>query len=71
MADNGHKEDERVKKCPFGLECDECRLAMEMMNTVNGVQAKYLMCSIVANITILSEINVKTPGQKISNLYRG
>ena len=76
MGGNGHEE-EKVKKCPFGLECDECRLAMEMVNTTNGIPQKYLMCSIVANVTILSELNAKTvaPQQKINlppgNLFRG
>ena len=67
MDDNGHKEE---KKCPFGLECDKCRLSIEMANTVNGLQQKYLMCSFPAAVTILSEINTKTP-QGVPTLYRG
>ena len=59
------------KKCPWGLECDKCRLSIEMMNQVNG--QKFNMCSLVAMATMLSEINAKTQQQKITipNLLRG
>ena len=70
MEDNGHKEE---KKCPFMIECAECRLSIEMMNY--ATQQKFSMCSIVATATMLSEINMKTqapqPQLNIPNLYRG
>ena len=68
MSDNGEKEE---KKCPFMLECGECRLSVEMMNHAN--QQKFSMCSLVATATMLSEINQKTlqPQLNIPNLYRG
>ena len=74
MNNNGHEE-EKVKKCPSGLECDECRLSIEMMNMASGIPQKYSQCSIIAMVTILSEMNMKLqpPQQKIElpNLFRG
>ncbi len=71
MDNNGQEE----KKCPWGLECDKCRLSIEMAHVVNGLQQKYLMCSFPAAVTILSEINGKTQlpkqGIEIPNLFRG
>ena len=68
--DDGHKEE---KKCPWGLECDKCRLSIEMMN--HATQQKFNMCSLVATVTMLSEINIKTqPSQQkinIPDLFRG
>ncbi len=72
MSDNGEGKE---KKCPFMLECDECRLSIEMMNYAN--QQKFSMCAIVTTATMLSEINMKTPMPqqpiqvKDLNLYRG
>ena len=70
MEGNGSKPE---KKCPFMIECAECRLSIEMMNY--ATQQKFFMCSLVATATMLSEINQKTqaPQQKLNipNLYRG
>jgi len=70
MDDNGHQEE---KKCPWGLECDKCRVSIEM-GTI-GTQRKFVMCSLPAMVTVLSEINIKTlpPQQKIQlpNILRG
>ena len=69
---NGHKVE---KKCPWGLECDKCRLSIEMMRVESGLQQKFNQCAFVAMTNMLSEINLKTqaPQQKInfSNLFRG
>ena len=79
MANNdGHKEEQRVKKCPFsGSWCikEECALWAEMTRQAGGLQQKFGMCSFNAVITILSEISMKTrpPQQKINipTLVRG
>lgn len=73
MGDNGQKED---KKCPFGLECDKCRLFNEMTNGAGAGQRKFGLCSFNATVMILSEMNMKTqlPQQKIQippNILRG
>ena len=70
MSNNGQKGE---RKCPYGLECDKCHLSIEMMNMSSGTPQKFNMCSLVATATMLSEINQKTPQQKVNipTLYRG
>ena len=66
---NGH---DKVKKCPWGLECEECRLWTEMMRNQGGLQQKFGLCSLNAMVMILSEMNQKTQQTvQIPNLFRG
>jgi hypothetical protein len=69
------KEQGEGKKCPWGMECEKCRLSIEMMSSMNGLQKKYMMCSLTAMVTILSELNAKTQVKQetlsIPRLYGG
>lgn len=78
MADgNGHNEDnQKVKDCPFGNECDKCSLYIDLTRNVGGVQQKFKACAFGAMVVILSEINQKmaTNAQKIElpkGLFKG
>ncbi len=80
MPDNGNKEEEKVKTCPFlNKYCitDRCTLYTEMMRNTGGSQEKFGMCSFNATLMILSEINMKTqpPHHQIQvpdpGLFRG
>ncbi len=58
MSDNGDKE-EKVKRCPFGLECDECLISAELIRDIGGTKQRFSLCSIRAMVNILGELNVK------------
>ena len=76
MPGSNGSEEERTKKCPLDKECAMCMWNIEMANKVlNELSQKFGMCALVAAVTMLSEINMKTqmPQQKIKlpNQLRG
>jgi len=76
---NGQKEDEEKRKyCPLIKEfciVERCAFYSEFIRDTGGLKQKFSMCSIMAIVMILSELNTKTqpPLQKIQlpNLVKG
>jgi hypothetical protein len=76
--DNGHEDEKQeVRHCPFLKECcieKKCALYIEMKRIVGGLHQTFGMCSFVATVQMMSEMNMKAqqPQQKIQipNLMR-
>ena len=78
MNDNGEKEKQKVKMCPFsGAYCisERCALYVEMRKMTGGLLQAFGMCSFNALVQMTSEMNSKTqpPQQKVQvpRLLRG
>jgi|GEM_PF-6357307 len=70
--DNGHKEEVRVKMCPFlNQYCIEgrCALYSEVRKTVNGRVLKMDTCAFNTMMMMLSEINQKTEGKQPPKIH--
>lgn len=82
-GNNGdHKEETSpVLMCPFWQKpcpevCPSCKLNAELRQaTTGGLQRTMVVCAFGAMMTILSELNMKTPPPqeniKIPQIYRG